>query len=285
MQKKTYHSLFSPLPDRDVWIDPSPVPLPQKDISFLHYHNHYEIGLCLQGKGLSVTAGRAEVIQAGDLLFASPKTAHYSQAITPCICRFVYIPASAIKEILRTVVPGVIRPKEHPVAAEMLLQLMLDADRPQASRRILLRLELFLLEANAYFREAPAEITEEPMAEYLLARYNLPLTAKEMAAHFHVSESQLRRRFAAIYGEPPMAYRNRLRCSIGKELLSRTDAGVEEIARHLGFSSASDFYRLFRRFYNASPSAFKKQLRVHTAPVTAAACSLPSAVEQKAFPK
>lgn len=261
MQKKTYHSLFSPLPDREVWIDPSPVSLPHKEISFLHYHDHYEIGICLQGEGLIVTAGCAEVVQAGDLLFASPKTAHYSRSITPCLCRFVYVRTNAVKEKLHTAIPGVIRIREHPRAAEALYQLMKDADRPQSSKRILLRLELFLLEANECFREAPAKVAEEPMGEFLLARYNLPLASKEMAAHFHISESQLRRRFATIYGESPMAYRNRLRCIIGKELLTYTDATIDEITRHLGFSSPSDFYRLFRRFYNISPSMYKKQLK------------------------
>lgn len=285
MQKKTYHSLFSPLPDRDVWIDPSPVSLPQKDISFLHYHDHYEIGICLQGEGLIVTAGCAEVIRAGDLVFAPPKTAHYSRAVTPCLCRFVYVRANAVEEQLRTTVPGVIRQQEHPRAAEALLQLMLDADRPQASRRVLLRLDLFLLEANACFREVPVEVEEEPMAEFLLARYNLPLTISEMASHFHVSESQLRRRFTAIYREGPISYRNRLRCSIGKELLTRTGSSVEEIARHLGFVSPSDFYRHFRRFYGTSPSSFKKQQRLQTAPDATAACGLPSVAGQTAPPK
>ena len=79
------------------------------------------------------------------------------------------------------------------------------------------------------------------------------------AARFHLSESQLRRRFVAAYGIPPIAYRNRLRCKIAMELLCRSELGVAQIAQQVGFEDPTDFYRRFRAETGLSPSDFRKK--------------------------
>lgn len=247
-----------------VHIDEAPTHLPDGKVSFLHYHEHYEIGICIGGEGIFITPASAEAVQEGDMIFFPPRARHYSRSITTCVCRFIYIHADAVTEKLTTSVPCVIRKKEHPQASMLLRQLTEDADKPLAERRILLRMNLFLLEANDWFTSdishARAGLAEQ-IAEYLSSRYNQPLTMHELASHFNFSESQLRRRFSAVYGCPPMEYRNRLRCQIGLELLQHTDRTVAEIAEHLGFSAPSDFYRLFTQHYGMSPTKKRRTLR------------------------
>lgn len=261
MQKQAYPEIFKAMPAQDVYIDKTPSLLPGTDISFLHYHDRYEIGICLQGEGLFIAADRVEIITTGDLLFFPPGVRHYSRSIECCLCRFVYVRAEAVSHAQTAVIPCVLH--KDMAGYEELKRLMADIDQSQARDRVILRLNLFMLEANHAFSSLSHLPTSEPMADYLAERYNQPLTTKDMAAAFHLCESQLRRRFIAQYGIPPMAYRNRLRCQIGRELLTHTDRTIADIAEHLGFSAPSDFYRLFRKFYNISPrqARQKKGLR------------------------
>ena len=261
MLKRAFDDQFKAMPAQDIMIDKTPCQLPAQEISFLHYHDRFEIGQCISGAGIFMTQAQAQAIRPGDLLFFPPGVRHYSRSIDKCMCRFVYVKANAIAEHLTADVPTVIRPGDP--AWEELQRLMTQIDKPQAAKRIALHLSLFLLEANSCYPSAPIDATTEPMADYLTERYNQPLTTKDMAAAFHLSESQLRRRFIAQYGMPPMAYRNRLRCQIGRELLMHTNRTIADIADHLGFSAPSDFYRLFRKFYNISPrqARQKKGLR------------------------
>lgn len=256
MQKQAYPVFFKEMPTQDVYIDETPSSLPDSDISFLHYHDRYEVGICLQGEGIFITADRVEIITAGDLLFFPPGTKHYSRSVERCLCRFVYVNADTVSQLPTAVVPCVWR--EGMAGYEELRRLMADIDRPQARERVVLRLNLFIIEINHAFSVHPHEPSSEPMADYLTERYNQPLTTKDMAAAFHLSESQLRRRFIAQYDVPPMVYRNRLRCRIGRELLMHTDRTIADIAEHLGFSAPSDFYRLFRKYYGISP----RQVRI-----------------------
>jgi AraC-like DNA-binding protein len=58
---------------------------------------------------------------------------------------------------------------------------------------------------------------------------------------------------------PPIAYRNRVRCRIAAELLTKSTLSIAEIADRVGFGSTSDFYRAFRTFYAVSPSEYRKE--------------------------
>ncbi len=265
MQKRaSYETVFTSMPTQDVYIDKEFAKLPTEEISFLHYHEHYEIGICRQGEGIFVTPADAQAVREGDMVFFPPGTRHYSRSLSSCICRFIYVRAQAVEEALTVAVPCVIRRHDRSSAALLLRQLMEDADKPNAHRRILLRMNLFLLEAHDCFSspvDAPAMGLAEQIAEYLASRYNQPILARELSSRFHLSESQLRRRFCAVYGCSPVEYRNRLRCQIGRELLLHTNRTVAEISEHLGFSAPSDFYRLCLRYCKTSPAKMRRALR------------------------
>ena len=74
----------------------------------------------------------------------------------------------------------------------------------------------------------------------------------------HLSESQLTRRFIKLFGLSPIAYKNKIRCLVGSELLYHTDLSLEEISLRLGFTSYTDFYRLFKKNFSLSPSEYRK---------------------------
>ena len=106
-----------------------------------------------------------------------------------------------------------------------------------------------------------ADPTIKNVAEYIALHYSDSFTSSDLASLCHLSESQLRRRFVAAYGNSPMAYRNSLRCRIAAELISRTELSIFEISSRVGYATTSDFFRAFVKYKGFSPSEYRRRKR------------------------
>ena len=288
-----YETIYSPLPvssDEMLFLDKTSTSLPcAEDFPKLHYHDRYEIGICENSEGIFISEGIFYPISKGDLVFIAPYQLHYSRSLSidhPCICRFAYLKSHVIEQFityampedapqvplskLTSSVPAVIRASEHPIAAARLLEIFELCKKNTDNRDALLALKLsaFILEAQPFFDDISkhSSISSETddvvatVSEYLTLNYNTNETAKELAARCFISESQLRRRFLAVYGMPPIAYRNHLRCKIAAKLLTQTRLSISEISERIGYTSMSDFYRAFIKHYGIPPSAYRKVL-------------------------
>ena len=285
---KQYTTRFDPLPmergtalfdDRGICILPR-----VEDFPYLHYHEYYEVGLCVSGTGLFLCEGRLDSVSEGDCILIRPGQRHFSRSLSadfPCGCRFLYLLPDAVHALLGescrmglatllSRIPPVIHHLEYPDTTVLLRELVRRSERLDASveASVLLRFALFLTEAEHIFsahpdRLSPTSAPEDELiaqaAEYLSLHYDEALTARELAARVHLSESQLRRRFVASYGIPPISYRNALRCRIGAELLRHTRLSVGEIGERIGFTDPSDFYRAFCARYGRSPIEYRKK--------------------------
>jgi len=60
-------------------------------------------------------------------------------------------------------------------------------------------------------------------------------------------------------GLPPMAYLLAWRMAIAKDLLSRSDFALAEVAERVGYSSASTFSTAFSRHVGQAPSHYARQ--------------------------
>ena len=292
---KQYSAVFEPLPaksDAVLYFDAHAVTLPYaEDFPKLHYHDRYEIGLCEGGEGLFLSERGAFSVAGGDLIFVAPGCRHYSRSLDRdalCRCRFVYLQADAVRTLLSIAskeetdalaeassrIPCVIRVGAHADAAALLAEIVALCDAPTKNRDrlIVLRLATLLLDADRYFpNETVQNISEhisvgrmpatgaEQIAEYLSLHCHEPQSTKTLAKMCHLSESQLRRQFVSVYGIPPIAYRNRLRCRIAAELLRESTLSIAEISDQLGYTTPADLYRAFRLLYQCSPSEYRKQ--------------------------
>lgn len=285
---KQYETLYDPLPTEDsvaLYYDKEAVALPYSD-SFpkQHYHNRYEIGICLSGDGLFLSEGKYASVSKGDIIFISPKSRHYSRSLDknePCLCRFLYYKTERIaklldktdeQDFLNTVskIPTVIREREFLNAHSAFKKLtdIVLGEHSQKGLLVGLHLSALILEANDWFsggknhhKASVPSIRKQSIkevAEYISLHYNENITAKQLTRICHLSESQLRRQFIAAFGMPPTKYRNQLRSDIAAELLKRSEQSIAEISDSLGYNSTSDFYRMFKKFYGVSPSKYRK---------------------------
>lgn len=289
-QVNSYLTVFEPLPtdkESQLYFDTSAVTLPYaEDFPKLHYHDRYEIGYCEEGEGLFLADGHYYSISEGEWIFAPPECHHYSRSLSStalCKCRFVYLHGDSVKRLLssrdqgerRAIlqsagrIPIVIRENQHPSITKWLKEIVdyCKAGAPRGELLPTLYLAGLLAEAEATLpspldssktRVNEAQSVAEMTASYLSLHYADPITAKELSEQFHLSESQLRRQFVRAYGVPPMAYRNRLRCKIAKELLSNPNLSITDISERLGYTTPSDFCRAFRAHYSISPGEHRK---------------------------
>ncbi|MFD6972916.1 cupin domain-containing protein [Streptomyces sp. NPDC059979] len=81
-----------------------------------------------------------------------------------------------------------------------------------------------------------------------------PWTVTTLAEEAGVSRATFARRFGELVGQPPMAYLTGWRLALAADLLARTDATVESIARQVGYKSAFGLSVAFHRVYGTRPS-------------------------------
>ena len=80
-----------------------------------------------------------------------------------------------------------------------------------------------------------------------------PWTVPELAHRSHTSPRHLDRLFQAHAAISPLAYLRKIRAATARELLREPGASVERVAEQVGFSSAEQLRRAFRRFERARP--------------------------------
>ena len=90
-------------------------------------------------------------------------------------------------------------------------------------------------------------------------------TVDQLAKKVALSRSAFFERFTRAVGLPPMEYLLAWRMALAKDLLSREDVGLDEVAERVGYGSASTFSTAFSRYVGQSPSKFTRERRAQTA--------------------
>ena len=93
--------------------------------------------------------------------------------------------------------------------------------------------------------------------QWALARLDEPLTVAVLARHANVSSRTFSRRFVDDTGYTPMQWILRARVDLARELLERSDLGVEHIADRVGLGTGANLRLHFQRILGTSPSEYR----------------------------
>ncbi|MFF7209702.1 GlxA family transcriptional regulator [Streptomyces sp. NPDC008238] len=93
--------------------------------------------------------------------------------------------------------------------------------------------------------------------EWALAHLAEPLTLDMLARNAKVSARTFSRRFAEDTGYTPMQWVLRARVDLARELLERTDLGVEQIADRVGLGTGANLRLHFHRILGTSPTEYR----------------------------
>ena len=127
-------------------------------------------------------------------------------------------------------------------------------------------LDLCLLAMKSFGSERMESLDNSPYSriERAVAYYmqNIRRNPKidEVAQAVNLSTSHLRRMFFLVRNVTPHHYFHSLRMKRVADHLSSTDDTLHEVARHYGFSDATDLCRTFKRFFDVSPHVWRKNI-------------------------
>jgi transcriptional regulator GlxA family with amidase domain len=87
------------------------------------------------------------------------------------------------------------------------------------------------------------------------------VSVDQLARGIGISTAQLRRHFQRRFGASPREYLNRVRLEDARQLLETTDLSAADIARRIGFHSASHFNTLFKNAFAVPPAQYRELSR------------------------
>lgn len=94
--------------------------------------------------------------------------------------------------------------------------------------------------------------------EWALAHLAEPLTLESLARNARVSARTFSRRFVEDTGYTPMQWVLRARVDLARELLERSDLGVDQIAAQVGLGTAANLRMHFQRILGTSPTEYRR---------------------------
>lgn len=109
-------------------------------------------------------------------------------------------------------------------------------------------------------RSVPEPLGERFAAvrEWALHRLGDPLTLEVLARRAAVSPRTFSRRFVEDTGYTPMQWVMRARIDVARELLERSELGVEQIAADVGLGTGANLRLHFQRILGTTPSEYRR---------------------------
>ncbi len=109
-------------------------------------------------------------------------------------------------------------------------------------------------------RSLPEPVGERFAAtrEWALHRLGEPLTLEALARHAAVSPRTLSRRFVDDTGYTPMQWVMRARIDVARELLERSERGVEQIATEVGLGTGANLRLHFQHILGTTPTEYRR---------------------------
>jgi AraC family transcriptional regulator len=95
--------------------------------------------------------------------------------------------------------------------------------------------------------------------EFVDAQISNDITISDLAAVAGLSQFHFIRAFKDSVGRSPYQYVLSERISVAKEMLSKSDLSIADVALAVGFSDASQLNRVFRKLIGVTPTAFLRE--------------------------
>jgi AraC-like DNA-binding protein len=257
------------------------------DADRMHWHEHLEIVLCLEGTGRFMFGRRAQPIEPGDLFVVDNSQPHVALPDRGRSLRLLLVlfrPELVAAPGCRAFDSGYLAPfraaDEHgleriahdtPLAVELasiLRELASIAGRDDPGDRHLLDATLRRFLA-VLVRESHGEVASgggdavrreqiRPVLSYVERHCHERVTLDEVAEVVHLSPSRVRHLFRDVSGVGFKEYATRVRLAEAKRLLLATDLSVAEVAHAVGYTNVHQFYTVFHRYSGLLPAEYRR---------------------------
>lgn len=268
---------------------PTPRELEIFDISYLHYHDTLEIGLCVEGSGVCCVEDKTYPFFQGDIQIIFPFQRHLSKSTGNSPSKWYWLNIDPIRALSDWGAPdtgrvevwlhtgmglcGIIDRDRFPEIARLtrrLIEVNLGITKIPSFRNTYLNIYLYMLilelvdaskempklflRPNKYFSLLTGALEKIKSCLQDGKTPSVELLAKQC----NISVATLRRLFHSTIGQSPRDYITTARLRKAQQLLMLTDASVVTIALSTGFEDVSGFNRFFQKFCRVTPTSYRK---------------------------
>lgn len=262
---------------KNKWVDPLTHISVQyhNDISAvsLHLHDYFELEIVLSGQGEQNLNGSVYPIELGTVYLLTPIDFHSitsKEGVSVCNVAFtenVISPALQMDFMNRR--GDLIFSSEKEAALLTMLVKKLeeecrnsDALAVQARRHILELLLISVARGVGQGGSALYSSSVQASMQYLFQHFREEVTLKEIAARSGYTANYFSYLFHQRSGERFVDFLTKLRLNYAKMLLLSTGASMAQIAQSSGFSSQSNFFRVFRKEMGLSPLEYRRRAKL-----------------------
>lgn len=247
---------------------------------FLHFHNCFEIGRCLNGSGKICFRDYELPYEAGQFTLISPLEPHISVCSDqPSRWEYIFFDPNIFFDHSASTTalyqsfylsqrPSVlISGEENPFLHQTLITLYDEFHKKEPlytytlhSLLLVLLAEVNRLPDLSCRHSDDCGITPVRTALlYIYSHYMESVTVARLAEHCCLSESHFRRIFKKLIGISPLEYLQHYRIQRACHLILQDREPMNRIAERVGYQSLSSFNRQFLQYTGLSPSAWKKE--------------------------
>ncbi|WP_245283607.1 helix-turn-helix domain-containing protein [Bradyrhizobium sp. URHD0069] len=95
--------------------------------------------------------------------------------------------------------------------------------------------------------------------EFVDAHISSGIGISDLAGLVGLSQFHFIRAFKTSVGSSPYQYVLSVRISVAKEMLSKSDLSIADVALAVGFSDASQLNRVFRKLIGVTPTVYRRE--------------------------
>lgn len=140
--------------------------------------------------------------------------------------------------------------------------------KPFDMQELKLRINISLKNSRSKNKSTSISVDEFPLSEMAQFKKNLDtyiiqniqnqkLSVLDLAYHFAISETSVRRKIKTVTGQTPAAYIREIRLQLAKRKIEYNErSSISEIAHELGMSNLSHFTQAFKKRFGKLPSEY-----------------------------
>lgn len=241
----------------------------------IHWHSHFEIEIILNGEGTHIFNGESYDIKEGHAYILTPDDFHEMKPQGPIRLYNISFHESMLsKELLNALLEN----KKNNIfnfnleEFKEVISLCEIIDNENKNKKIYRNeflksmLECFLI---IFLRKTEPLKSESKKNDshyfqqailYLKMHFKENPTLKETAGAVNLNPNYFSEKFKEFTGESFISYLTSLKISYAKKLISSTSLNITEICFASGFTSLSNFMKVFKKQTGKSPSAYRKSI-------------------------
>lgn len=254
----------------------------QLNMEFQHYHDFYEMFIMVDSSAGHLIEGQFYNLNKGDIVLINPGTLHksvyYGKESTPRIVirfrmEFLEKKIGGTRRVLSIFDPAnpILRLPHHECDEVMGVLASIYTLRKNSPDYQDLEVVSLLVNylckiyhyrnLNCYTNETFDKVTQKiySIAGYIHKHFSEDLKLEELADKFFISYCYLSRKFKEVSGFSLVQYIQMTRIRNAQKMLLNTDETIQNIAEKCGFTSFSQFNRVFEKYCTIPPSVFRKR--------------------------